>query len=150
VGGRLDNCQLIPLTGLLPLVDDPEVFETELRSLDVPASHVRHPVVFARLGRSRSLAVHELAFARALTDRPVKVALPGPYLLTRTMRMECISERAYRSREDLATDIVRVLREEIHFLLAAPARASCSSTSPCSPRSSSPARRAAGASCAAP
>jgi 5-methyltetrahydropteroyltriglutamate--homocysteine methyltransferase len=38
VGGRLDNCQLIPLTDLLPLVDDPEVFEAELRSLDVPAS----------------------------------------------------------------------------------------------------------------
>ena len=33
--------------------------------------------------------------------------------------MECISDRVYRSREDLATDIVRVLREEIHFLLAA-------------------------------
>jgi 5-methyltetrahydropteroyltriglutamate--homocysteine methyltransferase len=119
VGGRLDNCLLIPLTDLLPLVDDPEVFEAELRSLDVPASEVRHPAVFGRLGRSRPLAVHELAFARSLTDRPVKVALPGPYLLTRTMWMECISDRAYRSREDLATDIVRVLREEIHFLLAA-------------------------------
>jgi 5-methyltetrahydropteroyltriglutamate--homocysteine methyltransferase len=115
VGGRLDNCQLIPLTDLLPLVDDPEVFEAELRSLDVPASEVRHPAVFGRLGRSRPLAVHELAFARSLTGRPVKVALPGPYLLTRTMWMECISDRAYRSREDLATDIVRVLREEIHF-----------------------------------
>jgi 5-methyltetrahydropteroyltriglutamate--homocysteine methyltransferase len=49
----------------------------------------------------------------------VKVALPGPYLLTRTMWMECISDRAYRSREHLAEDIVRVLREELHFLLAA-------------------------------
>ena len=75
--------------------------------------------MFGRLGRSRPLAVHELAFARSLTDRPVKVALAGPYLLTRTMWMECISDRAYRSREDLAADIVRVLREEIHFLLAA-------------------------------
>ena len=119
VGGRLDNCQLVPLTDLLPLVDHPEEFEAELRALDVPASEVRHPAVFGRLGRSRPLAGHELAFAQALTDRPVKVALPGPYLLTRTMWMECISDRAYRSREDLAADIVRVLREEVHFLLAA-------------------------------
>jgi 5-methyltetrahydropteroyltriglutamate--homocysteine methyltransferase len=119
VGSRLDNCQLIPLTDLLPLVDDPEKFEAEMRSLDVPAAEVRHPAVFGRLGRSRSLAVHELAFVRTLTDRPVKVALPGPYLLTRTMWMECISDRAYRSREDLADDVVRVLREELHFLLAA-------------------------------
>jgi 5-methyltetrahydropteroyltriglutamate--homocysteine methyltransferase len=49
----------------------------------------------------------------------VKIALPGPYLLTRTMWMECISDRAYRSREHLAGDIVRVLQEELAFLLAA-------------------------------
>jgi 5-methyltetrahydropteroyltriglutamate--homocysteine methyltransferase len=119
VGSRLDNCQLIPLTDLLPLVDDPATFEAEMRSLDVPASQVRHPALFGRLGRSRPLAVHELEAVRALTDAPVKIALPGPYLLTRIMWMECISDRAYRSREDLAGDVVRILREEIHFLLAA-------------------------------
>jgi len=119
VGGLLDNCQLIPLTDLLPLVDDPAKFEAEMRSLDVPAAEVRHPAVFGPLGRGRPLAVHELDFVRTLTDRPGKVALPGPYLLTRTMWMECISDRAYRSREHLAEDVVRVLREELHFLLAA-------------------------------
>jgi 5-methyltetrahydropteroyltriglutamate--homocysteine methyltransferase len=119
VGGLLDNCQLIPVTDLLPYVDDPEEFEAELRALDVPAGKVRHPAVFGPLGRSRPLAVHELDFARGLTDRPVKVSLPGPYLLTRTMWMECISDRAYDTREALARDVVRVLREEIFALLAA-------------------------------
>ena len=118
VGGLLDNCQLIPLTDLLPLVEHPEEFQAELSALDVPASEVRHPAVFGALGRSRALDVNELAFSRTLTDKPVKIALPGPYLLTRTMWMECISDRAYRSREHLAGDIVRVLREEIAFLLA--------------------------------
>jgi 5-methyltetrahydropteroyltriglutamate--homocysteine methyltransferase len=47
------------------------------------------------------------------------VALPGPYLLTRSMWMECISDNAYASREHLAVDIVRVLREEVACLLAA-------------------------------
>lgn len=119
VGGLLDNCQLIPLTDLLPYVDDPAEFEAELAELDVPAGEVRHPAVFGPLGRSRPLAVHELEFARSVTDKPVKVALPGPYLLTRTMWMECISDRAYENREDLGNDVVRVLREELHFLLAA-------------------------------
>ena len=119
VGSHLDNCQLIPLTDLLPLVDDPVKFEAEMRSLDVPAAQVRHPALFGPLGRSRPLAVHELETVRAITDRPVKVALPGPYLLTRIMWMECISDRAYRSREHLAEDVVRVLREEVAFLLAA-------------------------------
>jgi len=119
VGGRLDNCQLIPLTDLLPLVDDPEQFEQELRALDVPAGEVRHPAVFGPLGRSKSLAVHELKFAKTLSGKPVKVALPGPYLLTRTMWMECLSDRAYATRDELARDIVRVLREELFCLLAA-------------------------------
>ena len=119
VGGRLDNCQLIPLTDLLPLVDAPEKFEREMRSLDVPASEVRHPALFGPLGRRRPLAGHEHAFARGLTDKPVKIALPGPYLLTRLMWLECVSDRVYRTREHLAEDIVRVLREELHFLLAA-------------------------------
>ncbi len=119
VGGLLDNCQLIPVTDLLPYVDDPDEFEAQLRALDVPAGKVRHPAVFGPLGRSRPLAVHELEFARGLSNLPVKVALPGPYLLTRTMWMECISDRAYARREDLAEDIVRVLREELHYLLAA-------------------------------
>ncbi len=119
VGGLLDNCQLIPITDLLPYVDDPIEFERELRSLDVPAGEIRHPAVFGPLGRSTPLAEHEARFAMTLTDRAVKVDLPGPYLLTRTMWMECVSDRAYDTREDLARDVVRILREEIHHLLAA-------------------------------
>jgi 5-methyltetrahydropteroyltriglutamate--homocysteine methyltransferase len=64
------------------------------------------------------------------------VALPGPYLLTRTMWMECISDSVYADREELAADIVRVLREEI-ATCSTPVRRSCSSTSRCCPRSCS-------------
>ncbi len=118
VGGRLDNCQLIPLSDLTAIVDDPAEFEQELRVLDVPASEVRHPVVYGALGRSRPLALHELEFVASLAKSPVKVALPGPYLLTRMMWLDCLTDRPYESREDLARDVVRVLREEAHFLLA--------------------------------
>src|SRR5262245_53750703 len=58
IGGRLDNCQLIPLTDLLPLVDHPEELAAQFKSLDVPASDVRHPAVFGPLGRSRPIAGH--------------------------------------------------------------------------------------------
>jgi 5-methyltetrahydropteroyltriglutamate--homocysteine methyltransferase len=34
------------------------------------------------------------------------------------MWMECLSDQAYASREALSADIVRILREELHFLLA--------------------------------
>ncbi len=118
VGGLLDNCQLIPLSDLTAMVDDPQEFEMELRALDVPAAEVRHPVVYGSLGRSKPLAVHEFDFTRTCADLPVKVAIPGPYLLTRTMWMDCLTDRPYDTREELADDVVRVLREELHFLLA--------------------------------
>lgn len=117
VATRLDGCQLVPLIDLLPLVDHPEEFEAELRALDVPAGDVRHPGVFGPIRRTRPIAGHELDFVRGVTGRPIKVALPGPYLLTRTMWMECISEQVYSSREQIAADIVRVLREEVSDLL---------------------------------
>ena len=119
VGGRLDNCQLIPITDLLPYVDDPAHFAEELKALDVPAEQVRHPAVFGKIGRSKPLAVHELKSVQGISTKPVKVALPGPYLLTRTMGLECVSDKAYPDRESLARDLVRVLREEITELLAA-------------------------------
>lgn len=118
VGGRLDNCQLIPLTDLLALTEDPAELEREFAALDVPAAEVRHPVVYGPLGRSRPIAAHELAFTRTLTDRPIKVALPGPYTLSRILWLDCITTKPYPTRAAITEDIVRVLREEVHFLLA--------------------------------
>ena len=119
VGARLENCQLIPITDLLPYVEHPEEFERELRALDVPAAKVRHPAVFGPLRRTRPLALHEARFLRSISPLPIKVALPGPYLLTRTLWLDCLLERAYPTREALAADVVRILREELAELLAA-------------------------------
>lgn len=117
VGTRLENVQLVPLVDLLPLVDHPEEFQRQLETLDVPASVVRHPAVFGRIARKASLAAHECSFLKQVTTTPVKVSLPGPYLLTRTMYLDCFKERAYESREALADDVVRILREEISDLI---------------------------------
>lgn len=119
MSGWLDNCPLIPLPALRPLVDDPETFTSELHPLDVPAAEVRHPAIVGLLGRRQPLAAQEYAFVRTLTERPVKMTLPGPYLLTRLMWVEGIADRVYRSCEHLAEDVVRVLREELRALLAA-------------------------------
>lgn len=51
-------------------------------------------------------------------DPPVKVALPVPYLLTRTIWLDCVSDKAYSDRESLAADVVRVLKEEAEQLIA--------------------------------
>ncbi len=118
IASRLDNCQLIPLTDLAAMVEAPDVFAAELAELEVPAD-LRHPAVFGKLKRSLPLVAHEYDFAANVTAKPIKVALPGPYLLTRTMWLECLAENAYASREDIGADIVQVLREELAELIAA-------------------------------
>lgn len=120
VGTRLEGCQLIPLTDLLPLVDDPEKFQKEMQSLDVPAEKVRHPAVFSKLARRGSIICDELNFLRSiLPGQRLKVALPGPYLLSRLMWMDCITDKSYSTREELSQDIVSILREEIFELIDA-------------------------------
>src|SRR5262249_54316180 len=87
--------------------------------LDVPAGKVRHPAVFRKLKRTQPLTAHEVTPLRRMTKKPVKVALPGPYLLTRTMWLECVSERVYQHREEVAADVVTALRAEVQELLDA-------------------------------
>lgn len=117
VGSKLNGCQLIPLTDLLPLVDDPDKFKQEMQSLDVPAEKVRHPAVFGKLSRRTSLAGSELQYLGSITEAPLKVALPGPYLLTRLMWMDCITDKVYKTRDELAQDVIAILREEIAELI---------------------------------
>lgn len=117
VGSRLSCCRLIPVTDLLPYVDDPEKFQKELEGLDLPAEKVHHPALIGRLLRNRPLVLQELAWLRTITQAPVKVAIPGPYLLTRTLFLECLSEKVYADRESLAEDVIKLLRQEIQDLL---------------------------------
>ncbi|MBL8848329.1 MAG: hypothetical protein JNG89_01535 [Planctomycetaceae bacterium] len=119
IGNHLENCQLVPIVDLLSYVDEPDRFREELKALDVPAESVRHPAVFGKLARRTPIVVPELQFAQSRTARPIKVALPGPYLLTRTMWLECVADKAYDTREALADDIVLALRGELRDLLAA-------------------------------
>jgi len=117
VGSRLANCQLIPISDLLPYVDDPEKFAEELKALDVQGSEIHHPAVLGPISRSKPLVLHELQYLQSITHKPCKVALPGPYLLTRTLWLECLSEKIYQTREELASAVIKILREEIQDLI---------------------------------
>ena len=117
LGRGIENCQLIPLVDVLAYVDDPEEFSRELRALDIPAGEVRHPMVFGKLRRRFSLPLAEARSLHSMTAKPSKVALPGPYLLSRMMWMDCVVDRAYPDRESLAADLVQILREELRDLL---------------------------------
>ena len=113
VTDKLDGTKLMSLAEMLDTVDDKAAFEEMLSTLDVPASAIRNPTCTGRIARREQLAVEELKFVQQLTDKPVKVTLPGPYLLTRSMWVGAFSRVGYDDKTELGNDVVRILREEL-------------------------------------
>ncbi|MFT3840107.1 MAG: cobalamin-independent methionine synthase II family protein [Myxococcaceae bacterium] len=116
VSGKLDGVQLMSLAEMLDVVEDKESFRQLLDSLDVPAWSIHNPTCVGRIRRREPLAAEEVRALRALTKKPIKVALPGPYLLTRAMWVKEVSRAAYPDKESLGADVVQVLREELSSL----------------------------------
>jgi 5-methyltetrahydropteroyltriglutamate--homocysteine methyltransferase len=110
---KLAGTQLMSLAEMLDTVEDKSGFEEMLDTLDVPASAIRNPTCVGRLARREPLAVDDLRFVQQLTDQPVKITLPGPYLLTRSMWVGAFTSKAYASKTAMGEDVVRILREEL-------------------------------------
>jgi 5-methyltetrahydropteroyltriglutamate--homocysteine methyltransferase len=116
---RLDGMRLMTMADLLEYVEDKAAFETLLNALDVPAFAIKNPTVVGKLTPKGSLILEDFKFLREHTRKPVKLTLPGPYLLSRSIWVKNLSDTAYPTREALADDIVQILREELKALAAA-------------------------------
>ncbi|HUN60264.1 MAG TPA: cobalamin-independent methionine synthase II family protein [Candidatus Binataceae bacterium] len=111
---KLGGMRLMKLSQLLDYMKDRAGFEEILRGLDVPAFAIKSPIAVERLRENEEgLALDEAHFLKQHTHRQTKVPIPGPYLLTRSSWFEGLSDKAYPTREDLAKDVVRILRREV-------------------------------------
>ncbi len=119
VSEKLGGVRLMSLAEMLDYVEDKGGFEKLLQSLDVPAYSINNPTCVGRISRRRPLAADEVRFLRQHTDKPIKVPLPGPYLLTRAMWVPEMTASHYESKEALAEDVVAILREEARELIEA-------------------------------
>jgi 5-methyltetrahydropteroyltriglutamate--homocysteine methyltransferase len=113
VTDKLDGVRLMSLAEMLEVIEDKAAFERVLDTLDVPAYAIKNPTCEARVRRARPLALDEYLFLRDHTERPIKVTLPGPYLLTRSMWVKEVTRAAYDSKEELGEDVVAILRQEM-------------------------------------
>ena len=109
----VDGVRLMTLAELLDHVENKAAFERLLNALDVPAFAIKNPVVVGPVRRRQPLALTEYQIAQQYTTRPLKIALPGPYLLTRSMWVKSLSAEHYPTKEELGNDVVRLLREEL-------------------------------------
>lgn len=114
---KVDGTKLMSLAEMLDTVEDKSAFEEMLQSLDAPAFSIRNPTCVGPLRRREPLALDEFRFLRTLTDKPIKVTLPGPYLLTRAMWVTAYTQHVYGDKPMMADDIVELLREEIDDLV---------------------------------
>lgn len=115
---KIEGTRLMSLAEMLDTVEDKAAFEEMLQTLDAPAFAIRNPTCVGKLKRREPLAVEEFRFTRSLTDKPIKVTLPGPYLLTRAMWVTAHSTAAYGDKPVMAEDLVSILREELEDLCA--------------------------------
>ena len=113
VAEKLSGVKLMTLLEILDIVEDKAGFERILQTLDVPAYSISNPTCVGKIERRHPLALGELKFLKRHTDKPVKIPLPGPYLLTWAMYVQMVTREFYPTKEDLAEDAVRVLREEL-------------------------------------
>ena len=119
VTNKIDGTQLMSLAEMLDTVEDKASFEEMLSTLDVPASAIKNPTCIGKLTRREPLAVREFEYVRARTDKPVKVPLPGPYLLTRSMWVGQFSKAGYTDKLEMGEDVVRIMQDELFDLAAA-------------------------------
>ena len=112
VVGKIAGMQLMKVSELLDYAKDRARLEETLRALDVPAFAIKSPIVTEKIAAKGGLSLDELAFVKRHTDRAIKIPLPGPYMLTRSSWFEGLSDKVYPSPEDLARDVVTILREE--------------------------------------
>lgn len=71
------------------------------------------PRIVGKITRTATVAVEDLTFLKANTDRMVKVTLPGPF----TMSQQAVNEY-YPSLPDVAMDYAQAVKEEIADLFA--------------------------------
>lgn len=117
VAEKLEGVQMMTLAEMLELVENKAAFELILQTLDVPAFSISNATCVGRIARKKPLAADEVRFVQRQTKRPIKVPLPGPYLMTRAMWVKEASREAYASKEELGEDVVKILREELRELV---------------------------------
>jgi len=110
---KLSGMKLMKVSELLDYMKDRAGFEEILRALDVPAFAIKSPIAVDKLGERDGLALDELEYLKQHTSRQTKIPLPGPYLLTRSSWFAGLSDKAYPTQEELAKDVIKILRKEV-------------------------------------
>lgn len=116
VADQVDGIKLYSTDEINELLGHNDEYVQSLEEMDAADNSMNSPVCVAKIDTQADLNMTEHQLIKSLTDKPYKVTLPSPYLLTRSMWVEGISDSAYDGRRQLGQDIVALLKNEIHRL----------------------------------
>lgn len=113
ISEKLGGVSQMSMAEMLDYVDDKREFENILNTLDVPASSIKNAICTGKVEYTGDIVASELEKLKSFTNKPVKITLPGPYLVTRSMWLPNVSSNYYDSKEDLGEDIIKIFKKEI-------------------------------------
>ncbi|WP_458414849.1 5-methyltetrahydropteroyltriglutamate--homocysteine methyltransferase [Schinkia sp. CFF1] len=117
VSNKIGGVTMMSMSEMLDYIDDKKAFENILTTLDVPAVSIKNAICVGKLKYNGGIVADELKIMKKFTNKPVKVTLPGPYLLTRSMWLPNLSGKFYGSKEELGQDVIKIMKEEIDNLI---------------------------------
>ncbi|RXJ02444.1 5-methyltetrahydropteroyltriglutamate--homocysteine methyltransferase [Anaerobacillus alkaliphilus] len=118
VSDKIGGVKMMSMSEMLDYIDDKKAFENILTTLDVPAVSIKNAICVGKLSYNGDIVADELKMVKKFTNKPVKITLPGPYLLTRSMWLPNLSGKAYGSKEELGQDVIKIMKEEIDNLMS--------------------------------
>ncbi|MGG1397644.1 cobalamin-independent methionine synthase II family protein [Bacillus salipaludis] len=117
VSDKISGVRMMNMSEMLDYIDDKKAFENILTALDVPAVSIKNAICVGKLNYNGDIVANELLMMKKFTNKPVKITMPGPYLLTRSMWLPNLSGKVYGSKEELGQDVIKIMKEEIDNLL---------------------------------
>ncbi|MDQ6597811.1 5-methyltetrahydropteroyltriglutamate--homocysteine methyltransferase [Bacillus salipaludis] len=117
VSDKISGVRMMNMSEMLDYIDDKKAFENILTALDVPAVSIKNAICVGKLNYNGDIVANELLMMKKFTNKPVKITMPGPYLLTRSMWLPNLSGKVYGSKEELGQDVIKIMKEEIDHLL---------------------------------
>ena len=116
IATKLAGVRMMSMAEMLDYVEDKKAFEEILSILDVPAISIKNAICEGKISRRTNIVCDELKRLKKRTSGKVKITLPGPYLVTRSMWLPQLSKNGYKSKEELGEDVIKIYAEEIKEL----------------------------------
>jgi 5-methyltetrahydropteroyltriglutamate--homocysteine S-methyltransferase len=117
VAEHVPGIKLMTMEDIKNITGNTEEFNKSLEEMDAADNSMNSPACIDKISTDVELNTEEVNMIRNITDKPFKMTLPSPYLLTRSMWLKEITGKVYADRKELGNDIVKLLINEIRRLV---------------------------------